>query len=220
VTKGAGVRRSYPDPPSDLNEPQPRRAAPLDGLSDGVLLRALAGGRGHAFDLLVARHGPRVRSYVGQLVGDRAQAEDLTQDVFVKLLTGIGAFDPDRGLVVWLLRVARNEALDHLRRAKLHQRLVARARAGVGRLARRARRQPIRPDEELERREFYLALERALAGLPEAQRSVFLLRERGGLSYGEIGEVMDCSPKTVSTRLHRARSALREVLGEHLEDGP
>ena len=181
-------------------------------------LRALADGRSHAFDVLVARHGARVRTYVGHLVRDHVTAEDLTQEVFLKVLTRAATREPGRTFVVWMMRVARNEALDQLRRRGLQRQLVASVRAGVGRVARRLSQVPLRPDQELARVEFYAALDRGLAELPEPQRSVFLLREVDGLSYEEIGDVLDCSPKTVSTRLHRARAFLREQLSEHLED--
>ncbi len=203
-----------------MNELQPIRPEPDHGPSDEVLLRALADGRGHAFDLLVARHGPGVRTYLGHLVRDRALAEDLTQEVFLKVFTRLETREQGRSFVVWLLRIARNEALDHLRRRGMHQRLVASVRAGVGRLARVVHRQPARPEEELAHGELLVALDRALVELPESQRSAFLLREQDGLSYEEIAAVMDCSPKTVSTRLHRARRALREILAEHLEVAP
>lgn len=205
--------------PSSLQAPLRRPSRPEDP-SDEALLQALAEGRGHAFDLLVARHGARVRSYLGHLVRDRSLAEDLTQEVFLKVLTRAHTREPGRSFLVWLLRVARNEALDHLRRRGLHQRLVESVRSGVDRLARRGRRQPARPEQKLARDELYAALDAGLAELPETQRSVFLLRERDELSYEEIAAVLECSPKTVSTRLHRARLALREHLAEHLGETP
>ncbi len=201
-----------------MTEPLPLPSAPDPVPTDEVLLRALVDGRGHAFDLLVARHGAGVRTYLGHLVRDRALAEDLTQEVFLKVLTSIHTRETGRSFVVWLLRIARNEALDHLRRRSLHQRLVSSVRCGVGRVARTVRRQPARPEEELAHSELAAALERALTGLPEPQRSVFLLRERGGFSSEEIAQVLDCSAKTGSTRLHRARSALRCILAEDLEE--
>lgn len=182
-----------------------------DGPSDEVLVRALDEGTQHAFDVLVARHGARVRTYLGHLVSDPALAEDLTQDVFVKLLTHTHAPMPG-GPVVWLLHVARNLGLDHMRHRRVRERWLAGVRDGVTRWFRRA---PERPEEALAQDELNRALTHELAQLPEVQRSVFVLREVEGLSYEAIGEVLDCSPKTVSTRLHRARVALRAALAEH-----
>ncbi|MEM1453091.1 MAG: sigma-70 family RNA polymerase sigma factor [Planctomycetota bacterium] len=202
--------------------PRPRRS-PIDAPrepSDDVLVRALADGRAHAFDVLVARHGPRVRTFLGHLVRDAAAADDLTQEVFLTVLTRAQTRDPGRSFQVWLMRVARNEGLDLLRRRSLHARLVARVRTGVGRVARRLAASPPRPEEEVAHDELLGALREGLARLPEPQRSVFLLREVEGMSYEEIGEVLDCSPKTVSSRLHRARAALRESLAGHREQTP
>ncbi len=185
---------------------------PGGGPSDAELLLAFSEGRGHAFDVLVARYGDRVRAYVGQLVSDGAAADDLTQNVFIKLLqrAHMGPTDPE--LVVWLLRVARNECIDHARGRAVHRRLLDAVRAGVGRYAARLRRNPAPPERSMERAEFFNRFQVALRDLPEPQRSVFLLRERDGLTYEEIAAVMECHPKTVSTRLCRARQALRESL--------
>ncbi|MEM9379130.1 MAG: sigma-70 family RNA polymerase sigma factor [Planctomycetota bacterium] len=212
------LRLSPIEPPAD-----PSRG-PVDGPSDDVLLRALADGREHAFDVLVARHGARVRTFLGHLVRDAAAADDLTQEVFLTVLTRAHARDRtetrDRSFQVWLMRVARNEAIDLLRRRGLHARLVARVREGVGRVARRLASSPARPEDEVAHGELLGALEEGLAELPEPQRSVFLLREMEGMSYEEIGDVLECSPKTVSSRLHRARAALRERLADHREETP
>lgn len=195
--------------------PRETRDDPPPGdTSDDALLRAFAAGRPHAFDLLVARHGPRVRGYLERMVPGQGLADDLTQEVFVALLER-GPFGPgEPRLEVWLLHVARNRALDAMRRRSVRRRAVEAMRGGVGRLAALLGRSPAPPDRVLESEEFAAALEEALAGLPEPQRSAFLLRERDGFDYREIGAVMGCSPKTVSSRLHRARLTLREALRE------
>jgi len=193
------------------------------GLSDAALFQAFSDGRSHAFDVLVARYGDRVRAYIGQLVPDFAAADDLAQNVFVKLLRRAQAGSPlcaaDPELIVWLLRVARNECIDHARGRAVHRRLLDAVRSGVGRYALRLRRTPPPPDRSMEQAEFLGRFRRALAELPESQLSTFLLRERDGLTYEEIAAVMECSPKTVSTRLHRARMTLRELLLRDAQGG-
>lgn len=116
---------------------------------------------------------------------------------------------------VWIFRVARNLALDHLRRGKVQERaLDGVASAWEGPTS--PRHLSRTPERQLESVEFGRELERALRSLPEDMRSVFLLREREGLSYGQIAEVIGVPSKTVSTRLHRARAKLRGELAPYL----
>lgn len=201
---------SSPDPvirPEPLSSPPPPERAP----SDEVLLAALAAGRGHAFDVLVARHASRVQTFLRHLLGDAGAAEDLTQDVFVKVYEKHATRAAEQRFHVWLFRVARNIALDHLRHRRVHTRALD-VVAGI------ARRAPETPPDALLGAELAAAVARGIARLPEPQRAVFLLREREELSYEEIGEVVGCAPKTVSTRLARARAKLRELLSEHGEE--
>jgi len=197
------------------------RAGTSDDVSDERLVAAHRAGRAHAFDLLVARHGARVRAYARRVLdGDEAAADDVTQDAFLALLERPPAPEPGAGFIVWLLRVTRNGALDHMRRRGRIDRLKARVRERLEALARRpGSGAEAAPPSVLAHEELARAFDEAVAELPEPRRSVFLLREVEGLSYEEIGEVVGCAPKTVSTRLARARAALRERLAEHAEGG-
>ncbi|MCP3916791.1 MAG: sigma-70 family RNA polymerase sigma factor [bacterium] len=188
--------------------------------ADEVVLAAVAAGKPHAFDVLVARWGPRVAAYLRHVVGEPAWVEDLTQEVFVKVHDHLHERESGASFAVWLFRIARNTALDFERRRQLHVRALESARKGRGPLARLlVQRRPPTPLAMLESREFSVALELALAELPEPQRTVFLLREHEGLSYEEIAAVVGCPAKTVSTRLARARTCLRKQLAAYLE-GP
>jgi len=188
--------------------------------ADDVVIAAVAAGKPHAFDVLVARWGPRVGAYLRHVVGEPAWVDDLTQEVFVKVHDHLHEREPNASFAVWLFRIARNTALDFERRRRLHARTLESAGKGRGPLARLlARRRPPTPLAELESREFAVALELALAELPEPQRTVFLLREREELAYEEIAAVVGCPAKTVSTRLARARAYLRRRLAGFLE-GP
>lgn len=186
---------------------------------DQVLLVALAEGHDHAFDLLVARYGQRVQSYVYQIVRDAAWAEDLTQEVFVKVFRKIGTHDPEFSFAVWLFRIARNESLSFVRRKSVQVRAMELLRAGCDAMAGFVpRRAPRGPLAELELGELTARLDAAIATLPEGQRSVFVLREHQGMSYLEIAEIVGCPSKTVSTRLARARAHLREQLADYFDE--
>ena len=162
-----------------------------------------------AFEELVRRHTRTVLNVVYRYVGDPSLADDLAQETLVRALRDAHRYDDKWPLEVWLFRIARNLALDLLRREGRHRRhqddaaLCATPTPAAVTTA--------------EHREFQVALEVALQELPETFRTVFLLRDGEGLSYEEIAEVLDISPKTVSSRLHRARQQLRELLREHLE---
>lgn len=172
---------------------------------DEALLARAARGEAAAVDAFVARFGDRLCSFVARIVRDRQWADDLTQEVLVRALHDAHRFDPAWPLPVWLFRIARNLALDLLRREGAH-------RGRLDRLANEAAPSAPAAVTTAEHREFQLALEAELQRLAEPFRSVFLLRESENLGYEEIGAVLGISPKTVSSRLHRARQQLRERL--------
>ncbi|MEZ6037668.1 MAG: sigma-70 family RNA polymerase sigma factor [Planctomycetota bacterium] len=174
--------------------------------ADPTLLRRAAQQAPGAVEELVARHADRLCSFLVRIVRDTAWAEDLTQETLLRALQESANYDARWPLRTWLFRIARNLALDHLRREG----------------ALRAREQDARDGTfapaavvTVEHLEFQGALERALQQLPEEFRTVFVLRDGEGLAYEEIAAVLGISAKTVSSRLHRARTQLRALLGRH-----
>jgi RNA polymerase sigma-70 factor (ECF subfamily) len=153
-----------------------------------------------AIRYLYLRFKDNVYGYVLGLVRDAHDAEDLTQHVFLKLIGVIHKYEPrEVPFASWLLRVARNVALDHLR-----QRRVVPCEEVYG-------PSEVREDVGQERR---WGLEQALAGLPEEQRSVVMLRHLVGLSPGEIAERMGRTEGAIHGLHHRARRAMRRDLIE------
>lgn len=176
---------------------------------DDALLHRARNGEAAAVDVFVQRFSDRLCSFLVRIVRDHAWADDLVQEVFVRALHAAHRYDPTWPVAVWLFRIARNLAVDLLRRENAHQgRLDQLADAATG----------MAPSAvtTVEHREFQVRLEHALQQLPEAFRSVFLLRDGEGMAYEEIGNVLGISVKTVSSRLRRARQLLRGHLGEHL----
>jgi RNA polymerase sigma-70 factor (ECF subfamily) len=170
-----------------------------------AVARAKAGDQ-EAFRFLYLRYVDNVYGYVRSIVRDDYEAEDVTQHVFTKLITSLPKYEQrEVPFAAWILRVARNVAVDHMR-------------------ARRAI-----PCEEV--RELYpqheddpsrtrsLALRDALAALPEEQREVIVLRHIVGLSPGEIAGRLDRTEPSVHGLHHRGRGALRDSLSE-MECGP
>lgn len=180
-----------------------------DAVGDELLLARASGGDAAAVDAFVDRFGDRVQGLLVRIVRDHAWADDLLQEVLVRALRDAHRYDDRWPVPVWLFRIARNLALDLLRREGRHRRrndvVAARDAAAPAAVT------------TAEHHEFQVALEDALQELPETFRTVFLLRDGEGLSYEEIAEVLSISVKTVSSRLHRARQQLRTLLREHLD---
>ena len=193
----------------------PRSVMKID---DELILQLLRRGDFRAIDLLARNYGSRILHFVTQIVQNRATAEDLCHDVFVKLFErhvdcrDVGAFS------TWIFRIARNLALDRLRRNEIHRRVLRRVEEAHRLNSPLAHSDP-RPGplEEMEREELELKFEEALIALPEHFRSIFLLREKEGMSYSQIAAICNITEKTVSTRLFRARRELRERLQPYLE---
>lgn len=179
-------------------------------LDDARLVAAVASGDPSALGLLVARHGSRIANFLSHVLTDRSWTDDLTQEVFVRLCAHAGRFDARYPLVVWLLRIARNLAID------LQRREAARRRAHTIRAQADADHDAPSADRDAEHAELRAAFANALQGLPEPFRTVFVLKEIELLSYAEIAEVIGSNEKTVSTRLHRARERMRTALTEFL----
>lgn len=198
----------YREPSSSI---QDAAGGPRIVPSDDELLARIRCGQGHVFDVLVARYGSRLHGFVTHLVGDRDTADDVVQEVFVRVLLRAHERDPNIRFAVWLFCVARRVALDLIRRRRIQDRVMNFVKRGFGRAF-----ETMSPSTAVEMSEFEIALRGALEAIPEDQREVFLLREREGLSYEEIAEVVGVPAKTVSTRLTRARARLRELLADHL----
>jgi RNA polymerase sigma-70 factor (ECF subfamily) len=203
-----------PPPPADpapLPRPTPPPGAGDEAAErDRALLARLRRGDERAFTELIRRHQDRVFDLGYRMLGDRQEAEDLSQEIFVAVHRGLKTFRGDSKLSTWIFRVAKNHCLN---------RLVYLRRHGAGRTQGldegpepTVDPAAARPDRQLERRERRAILERALAELDEAQRMIVVLRDIEGLDYEEIAGVLDEPLGTVKSRLHRARAALAQVV--------
>ena len=149
---------------------------------------------------LYVRFAPEVRRYVAAIVNSQHEAEDITQNIFAKLMKGIGAYERrESPFAAWILRVARNAALDHLRAKRAIPFPEVRSEAVTS------------ADGWDERG---MLLRSALRGLPADQREVLVLRLVVGLSPGEIARRLDKSESSVHGLHHRGRRALQAQLTE------
>ncbi len=163
------------------------------------------------FDSAVQRHQQKVFTFARYLLSNREEAEDVTQEVLVRLWSNLGSVAPDR-LGGWLLKVTRNACYDRLRSHRSRSRVETEHVPGESLCNVPART----PDPEILAGSSQLgrSLLEALGSLREPQRSTVILREIQGLSYREIAQALDLTEATVRVTLHRGRRTLREHLRE------
>ena len=174
------------------------------------LVDRLRRGDPRAFEELVIAYQHRVFGVALRMLGNRAEAEDLAQEVFVRVHRAIREFRGDAKLSTWLYAITSRQCLNRL--ASGERRIGRQGDEGLARLASRE----IGPAEEMERTELETALHRAIAELSEERRIVVVLRDLEGLSYEDIAAALDLELGTVRSRLHRARTDLREKLERFL----
>jgi RNA polymerase sigma-70 factor (ECF subfamily) len=168
------------------------------------------GGSQPAFEQIVRRYQRPVLSLLVRLTGDRALAEDLAQETFVKAFRNLAAFDVTRRLSTWILRIAHNTGIDAMRRRRIRAvSLDTGPRPDDRTPAEPAA--PLTPDP-VERAALQRALEAALATLRPDQREAVALRYEEGLSFDEIGQVLRIPEVTARSHVHRARKELARLL--------
>lgn len=183
---------------------------------EAALVHELQAGSEEAFAYLIAIYRNPIYNMVFRITGDEADAGDVLQNVFVKIIRGIKQFHGSSSLKTWIYRIAVHEALN-CRRGWFRRRRrevvslddEVHGRQEAGRRTTLASETPYEWLEQNERRE---AVDRALGGLPEPYRAVVILREMENFSYEEITEVLGIAEGTVKSRLKRGREMLRRKL--------
>ena len=190
-------------------------AVAVPASDDAELARRCARRDPAALRLVVTANNQRLFRAAWSILKDRGEAEEAVQSAYLKAFSKIGEFEGRSALSTWLTRITINEALGRLR--SIRRRLKQLEDQGVSvletyreTLMRGSQAAP--PDARLAREQLRQLLEHAVAGLPDAFRSVFVLREIEGLNVEETAEALDLPPATVKTRLLRARRRLREAL--------
>ncbi len=176
---------------------------------DAQHMLAFKAGDRRAFEILFERYTPRLLNFLARMVRDRGRAEELTQDVFVRVYTAAERYEPRAKFSTWVFGIAHNLALNDLDRA-----YRKRERAIVPGSMPEPRDPLPDADERIAARQLGEALEAGLTRLPDRQRAALLLRSEQGLDYQEIGEVMGASVSGVKSLLHRARESLLSELKE------
>jgi len=185
------------------------------GVREAALIQRCAAGDDSAFAELVAEHQRMVVQLAMNLLGDRAEAMNLSQDVFIRVFRRIGQFRGQSALRTWIYRIAVNQARNRHRfwrrrrrsdQVSLDAHVEAHGDFQCG--------AETGPDRILAQKELAARLKDALDALPFDQRTVVVLREVDGLSYDEIAFSLGVAVGTVKSRLTRARQTLRAGLQE------
>ncbi len=181
-----------------------------------LLVEAFRKGRPGAFDAIVLAHQDRVYSFcVRMLGGDREEARDAAQEVFLSAYRNLEGFRGESALSTWLLKIAVNRCLNRIRRRTTQgEREVRECDLGddgvLDRIA--PGTEELRPDRAAETLETGEILRQALGRLDDASRMLVLLGDVEGWSYEELADAAGIPLGTVKSRLHRARMALRKIL--------
>jgi RNA polymerase sigma-70 factor (ECF subfamily) len=185
---------------------------------DQVLVARVQNGEKGAFDLLVRKYQHKVAKLISRYLSDRAEVEDITQEVFIKAYRGLGGFRGDSAFYTWLYRIAVNTAKNYLesqgRRPPSADIEIEGAELleGVDGL-----RDLGTPERNLLTDEIADTVSRVIGSLPADLRTAITLRDLDGLSYEEIAHVMECPIGTVRSRIFRAREAIDKELRPLLE---
>jgi len=187
--------------------------------ADEVLLQAYRAGDVRAFERLVARYEKPIWNFLRRFVADAATAEDLLQEVFLRVVKSADEWRGAAKFSTWLYNIARNLTVDQSRRA-VHRNaasLDGPAHAGSDSTATLHDRLPSpdrRADDLASDRETKRRIDEAVAGLPAEQREVFLMREVMEMPFAEIAKAVGASEPTVKSRMRYALEKLRAALVE------
>jgi RNA polymerase sigma-70 factor (ECF subfamily) len=185
---------------------------PPFGDPDVALMLRFQAGDGRAFDALVLKHQKSVLNLVYRYVGDRALAEDLAQEVFLKVYRARASYRPAAKFSTWIFRITVNRCLNEVRSRPRESALPVEETVGEPSSG--------RPEDDLKRAELREAVRRAVDDLPPNQRMAVILSRFHEMPYEEIAEAMNASLESVKSLLFRARANLKERLEKYIRPGP
>lgn len=189
-------------------------------LDDSAVVTAFLDGDERAFTELVNRYQARLLNFVYRTIGDRERAEDLVQEVFIRVYRHLHRFDRSKKFSTWVYTIASNLAKNELRNRSRNPLVLFQTITKNWQDQDRPLQyedQTSRPDDLYRKRHLREIVEKTVAQLPEHHRNVFILRELEGKSYEEIAEITSCNLGTVKSRLNRARNSFAEIIEPWLE---
>jgi RNA polymerase sigma factor (sigma-70 family) len=179
--------------------------APRDSGEIEALIQQCLQGDQRAWDAIVQQYRRKVFNVAYKFVGKHDEAEDLTQDIFLKVFKSLGTFDRRANFQTWLISVSRNLCIDHYRSVRNERQLIDR---GVDPADLSPAAGDPGPVASLEQQDRVVLLREALASLPESLRTAVLMRDIQELSYQEIADRLKLPEGTVKSRINRGRTEL------------
>jgi RNA polymerase sigma-70 factor, ECF subfamily len=183
--------------------------------SDVQLMLDVKAGDDSSFNFLLVKYRSPLVNFLYRMVRDRATAEDLAQDVFLRVYRARKEYIPSAKFTTWLFRIATNAALNSVRDNR-HQRMQVSLDAPQGdeqeSVARELPAREMRIDEHLLERDRVEFIQRAIASLPEKQRAAILLHKYEEMDYAEIAKILGCTEAALKSLLFRAYENLRAQL--------
>jgi RNA polymerase sigma-70 factor (ECF subfamily) len=180
--------------------------------SDAELARDAIAGSEAAYRALVTRYATPAVNFIYRYVRDRALAEDLAQEGFLRVFQRLATYDPERKFASWFFQVLRNLTIDYLRVNRLPTSSLDEMTEGGYEGAVVVDRDAASPEDSARHGELAAAMGRALARLRPEYREAIVLRYQEGLTQPEVADALGLPPGTVKTYLHRARKELAEIL--------
>ena len=217
---GVPMRTTLKRPTAAVDPQRALQREALHELDDGHVVMRHLSGEPQAFGTLVDRYQTRLLNFVNRTIGDRERAEDLVQEVFIRVFRHLHRFDQTKKFSTWIYTIASNLAKNELRNRSRNPLVLFQTIKKNW----EADRRPLqfedttaRPDDLYRKRFLKDAVDQCVQRLPEHHREVFVLRELEGKSYQEIAEITGCNLGTVKSRLNRARHAFAQLIGPMLE---
>ena len=207
---------------SDTPQPSNNRQDNAANDSDLLLVQRTVAGDQSAFELLVLKYQRRVQRLIGRMVRDVDLVDDIAQETFIRAYRALHQFRGDAQFYTWLYRIAVNTAKKFLLELKRDQSISQPVRPtdddGDETFSREAEPSTDEtPESVLAAKEIAMAVNAAMAALPEDLRQALVLREIEGLSYEDIAGIMNCPIGTVRSRIFRAREAISAKVKPMLE---
>ena len=189
---------------SSMSSDSPAAPLPLGDSIEALIQRCLRGDQ-LAWDLIVRQYWRKVFNVAYKFVGKHDEAEDLAQDIFLKIFKSLDTFDRRANFQTWLISISRNLCIDHYRSVRKERETIDR---GVDASELSPVSHEVGPMQALEQRDRVMLLRQALAALPETLRTAVLMRDIQELSYQEIATALRLPEGTVKSRINRGRTEL------------
>jgi len=192
----------------------------LRALDDAGVVTSFLEGEERAFAELVERYQTRLLNFIYRTIGDREKAEDLVQEVFIRVYRHLHRFDRSKKFSTWIYTIASNLAKNELRNRSRNPLVLFQTIRKNWQDDDRPLQfedSSTRPDDLYRKRHLRELVESSVAQLPEHHREVFVLRELEGKSYEEIAEITETNLGTVKSRLNRARTSFADIIAPTLD---